>query len=64
MQPYVPSRKCPKCGKSEYKFRGRKKLAANLETGEPEQWDTKLRCACGHEWREREPVVSKSNPDE
>ena len=53
---YVPRRKCPKCGKSEYKFRGRKKLPANPETGEPQQWDTKFRCACGHEWREKDSV--------
>ena len=52
VQPYVPMKKCPKCGKSDYQFRGRKKAA-----GEPEQWDTKFRCrACHHEWRVKEPL--------
>jgi hypothetical protein len=57
VQPYVPSRKCPKCGKSDYKFRGCKKIPPNPETGDGEQWDTKFRCrACEHEWREKELV--------
>jgi hypothetical protein len=57
VQPFVPTTKCPKCGKSDYKFRGRNKVPAKPESGEPEQWDRKYRCGvCEHEWREKEPV--------
>jgi DNA-directed RNA polymerase subunit M/transcription elongation factor TFIIS len=51
-----PARKCPECGSADYVFRGRKKIAATAEKGEPEQWETKRACrACGHTWKEREP---------
>jgi hypothetical protein len=60
VQPFVPSKKCPQCGKSEYQFRGRKKIAADQATSQPEQWDTKFRCrACNHEWRVKEPVCGE-----
>jgi hypothetical protein len=48
MEPTSPGRTCPRCGSTEYLFRGRKKVAA--EAGKPEAVETECRCkACGHE---------------
>src|SRR5262249_35729014 len=48
---------CPKCGSGEYTFRGRKKIEAEAEKGEPEAWLTRYRCkSCGHEWKVKQPV--------
>jgi len=50
-------RRCPKCDSDQYVFRHRKKIEAVPEKGEPAAIEVKRRCkACGHEWREREPV--------
>ncbi len=52
-----PARVCPACGSTDYLFRGRKKLAANPEKGEPEVWETTRRCTpCEHVWKEKEAV--------
>lgn len=57
MEQQSVGRACPACGSTDYLFRNRKKLPANPETGEPEQWETKRRCtACGKEWKEKEVV--------
>lgn len=49
-----PARCCPKCGSSEYVFRGRKKVTAEAGKGRAAAVETKYRCrACGKEWRER-----------
>jgi DNA-directed RNA polymerase subunit M/transcription elongation factor TFIIS len=54
MEPTSTGRSCPKCGSSDYLFRGRKKLAE--EPGKPAGVETKYRCrACGHEWKVRIP---------
>jgi DNA-directed RNA polymerase subunit M/transcription elongation factor TFIIS len=53
---------CPECGSGDYVFRGRKKLTANPEKGEPEQWETKRHCrSCGKEWKEKEPLQKTSS---
>ena len=50
-----PARCCPKCGSSEYAFRGRKKIPAY--DGQPAAVETKYRCKkCGNEWREEVPA--------
>jgi hypothetical protein len=56
MDPFVnPARCCPACGRQDYVFRGRKKIAA--EQGQPATVETKYRCkACGHAWQERTAV--------
>jgi DNA-directed RNA polymerase subunit M/transcription elongation factor TFIIS len=52
MEPSSTGRACPKCGSTDYLFRGRKKVSA--EPGKPEAVETKYRCrACGHEWEVR-----------
>jgi DNA-directed RNA polymerase subunit M/transcription elongation factor TFIIS len=54
MEPTSPGRTCPKCGSTDYLFRGRKKLTD--EPGKPPVTETKYRCkACGHEWKVRTP---------
>jgi hypothetical protein len=52
-------RACPECSKKDNVFRGRK-IVANLEKGEPEQWETKRACRLadtsgrnGSRWRKR-----------
>jgi DNA-directed RNA polymerase subunit M/transcription elongation factor TFIIS len=53
MEPTSPGRTCPKCGSTDYLFRGRKKVT---EPGKPEAVETKYRCkGCGHEWKVRIP---------
>ncbi len=55
--PLVAKRSCPKCGSEQYQFRHRRTIEAVPEKGEPAAMEVKRRCkACGHEWREREPV--------
>jgi hypothetical protein len=50
MEPTSTGHTCPKCGSTDYLFRGRKKVAA--EPGKPPVTETKYRCkGCGHEWR-------------
>jgi DNA-directed RNA polymerase subunit M/transcription elongation factor TFIIS len=50
-----PARCCPKCGSTEYTFRGRKTITA--EAGQPATAETKYACkACGKEWKVRVPV--------
>jgi hypothetical protein len=50
----VPARACPKCGSSDYAFRGRKRVAADPAKGEASAVETKYRCkSCSHEWRVR-----------
>jgi DNA-directed RNA polymerase subunit M/transcription elongation factor TFIIS len=54
MEPTITGRTCPKCGSTDYRFRGRKTVAA--EPGRAEAVETKYRCqACGHEWKVRQP---------
>jgi DNA-directed RNA polymerase subunit M/transcription elongation factor TFIIS len=49
-----PKKTCPNCGSDDYIFRGRKKIEAKPENGEPATLETKSRCkACGHEWKVR-----------
>lgn len=52
MEATPPAKSCPKCGNSEYTFRGRKRIAA--APGQGEAVETKYRCkSCGHEWKVR-----------
>ena len=52
MMDQANQRKCPACGSADYRFRGRKKMAA--ESGEGAVTETKYRCQpCEHEWKER-----------
>jgi DNA-directed RNA polymerase subunit M/transcription elongation factor TFIIS len=53
MEPLVnPARRCPKCGSSDYVFRGRKNVSA--EAGPAVTAETTYRCkACGNAWKER-----------
>jgi hypothetical protein len=47
-------RTCPARGKSDYQFRGRRKIVG--EDGKEGAVETKYRCrACGHEWKVRVP---------
>ena len=48
MEQQKPGRTCPACSSSDYSFRTRKKIEADLLKGEPEAWEVKFRCrACG-----------------
>jgi hypothetical protein len=54
MEPTITGRTCPKCGSTDYLFRGRKKVAS--EPGVPEAAETRYRYkAWGHEWKVRVP---------
>jgi DNA-directed RNA polymerase subunit M/transcription elongation factor TFIIS len=53
MEPTSTGRACPKCGSTDYLFRGRKKLTE--EPGKAGAVETKYRCKeCGHEWKVRQ----------
>lgn len=52
-------RKCPECGSTEYRFRGRKKIPA--EEGKPEMMETTYRCQnCQTVWKARVPAINPS----
>ena len=52
MEQQKKARACPECNSGDYRFRSRKKIAA--ENGKPEAVETKYRCQlCNHEWREK-----------
>jgi DNA-directed RNA polymerase subunit M/transcription elongation factor TFIIS len=50
-----PAHRCPKCGSTDYAFRGRKKVSQ--DNGQQAIVETKYRCkACGKDWKETVPV--------
>jgi transposase-like protein len=50
-----PARCCPKCGSTDYAFRGRKKVSQ--DGGQQATVETRYRCkACGKEWKETVPA--------
>jgi hypothetical protein len=50
-----PARCCPECSSRQYAFRGRKKIAAEVD--QPPAIETKYACReCGHTWKERVAV--------
>ena len=54
METTSTGRTCPKCGSTDYLFRGRKKVATEPE--KPEAVEPKYRCkACGHDLKVRVP---------
>jgi DNA-directed RNA polymerase subunit M/transcription elongation factor TFIIS len=56
-----PTRSCPKCGSTDYAFRGRKKIRE--DNGQRAAVETKYRCkACGKEWKETAPVKEAGLP--
>jgi hypothetical protein len=55
METQQVGRTCPKCGSSDYAFRGRKRIEPTEGLGAAVE--TKYRCkACGHEWKVRVAV--------
>jgi hypothetical protein len=52
------SRRCPSCGSTDYRFRGRKQIV--LESGQNALTETEFRCQpCEHEWKERHEEQAK-----
>jgi DNA-directed RNA polymerase subunit M/transcription elongation factor TFIIS len=52
------TRTCPECASKEYVFRGRKKIAAEVD--QAAAVETKYMCkSCGHEWKVRVPPTNR-----